>query len=248
MEDIIQCSFRATKESCVLTSLGYLFNYIANMRGLPAPKLETIFWTYIEYYRENHNDNGLSGKKLVGWAQDHHKKFSKTYFKDESRRIEDCYRNKFPGYAHIGESCAELLSTLMLHWVCSEENYSCNQGTGKRGYDEIFDFWDYCKTHDKYKEILADVEIIGHQTSLSNNYNLEVEKSLSNAGTIGMVLYPTLRESHSICIYRQGENYIVRDPNETKIGSINIGSITITEYIIFKIPQNIPQVAPNYTK
>lgn len=67
MEDFINCSFRATKESCILTSLAYLLNYIANKQGDIAPTIESVFWTYIEYYRHTHTDNGLSEKNsLIG--------------------------------------------------------------------------------------------------------------------------------------------------------------------------------------
>lgn len=233
MEDFINCSFRATKESCILTSLAYLLNYIANKQGDIAPTVESVFWTYIEYYRHTHMDNGLSGKKLVDWAKG--RSFSKKQFPIESKKIEKDYKNTFPGYNHIGKSCAELLSTIMLHWVCAEENHSCNQGTGKRGYDEVLDFLNYCKINEKYKELLNNVEIVGHKTSKISKYNLEVETFLSNEDTIGLVLYSAQRGSHSICIYKQGENYIVRDPNKDKISNIDLGTIDIREYIMIKL-------------
>lgn len=96
-------------------------------------------------------------------------------------------------------------------------------------------FLNYCKINEKYKELLNNVEIVGHKTSKISKYNLEVETFLSNEDTIGLVLYSAQRGSHSICIYKQGENYIVRDPNKDKISNIDLGTIDIREYIMIKL-------------
>ncbi len=234
MKDLIQCSFQATKESCILTSLGYVFQYIANTRGIAIPKFEDVFWTYIEYFRHSHPENGLSGKKLIDWAKG--KSFSKQHFPIESKKIRDNYRHNYPGYINcINDSDAELLSTIMLHWVCSEENKDLNQKSGKRGYEEVIDFWNYCKTQDKYKDLLASTDTFAHKANKDINYNSEVEAYFTNENMVGLILYPMSREKHSICIYQQEKNFIKRDPNDKQVNFIDLGALNITEYIIFEV-------------
>lgn len=235
MEDLVCTTFQATKESCVLTSLGYAFNYIANVQRLKAPNVEEVFLSYIEYYRKTHKDNGLSGKKLIDWARD--KAFSKKNFPKDSKKIENMYNPAY-NFEHIGNSSIELLSTIMLHWVCQFENKEINNGTGKRGYDEIIDFWNFCKTDVKFKDLLANVEIGGHKTSLNENYTSEVAQHLSSGDALGIALYPLDGAGHSILVYRAGDEYIARNPTKKSVEVIDIESLEIREYIIFHISKS----------
>lgn len=233
MEDIVKSKFVATKESCMLTSLGYAMKYFANKQGASNVCVEDLFWKYIEYYRVSHQKNGLSGKEFVRWTKG--KKFSKNRFPKESKTIEDKYKHEY-NYTHIGKACAELLSTIMIHWVCQFENSSMNSGSGKRGYEEIVDFFAYLKNNNILENI-DNIEIVAYDSNSNMNFKDKVCDFLRNNENVALILFPFNGDSHSVFIYKDGEEYIIRDPNKNTVEIFDLSRITIREYIILA-PKN----------
>lgn len=221
--------FKASRESCILTSYDFLINYAAQQVGIKQSiSPSEIYNLYNRYFQYLHTEETITGECLINWLKNSD---LNNWYKEhpkECEKIGKSYTNTYK-LSNYNSAVRELCSSILLHYHCIYLEH------GISGYRHLLDFHQHLiKSH----KIFKDVELIVIDQSFWKDNSIDIEmiksKLLSNPSYSLLLLYQMNSGNHSIFVYSRDNSFYQQDPNIGEETSFDWQKITVKEFIIFQ--------------
>lgn len=221
--------FKATRESCVLSSYIYLLNIATKQYkdgDLPI-SAKSIFQQYVIFYR-NLRPTLQSGKDLTKWLQTWNNMWYIHYNK-ECEKIEKLY---YPtsSISNITGQTLEFLTSIMLHFYCIEEMKNIS------GYQHLEEFHNYLMQNnilDTSDAVVVDTKKYGSSETIENCRLIDLLQQKKDSLLLALYKHDGYG-NHSIVIGCDNNQFFKIDPNVGRREKYKWDN-EIKEYIQFNV-------------